>query len=366
MDELKNKVGILAEMIKNSQRLVVITGAGISTNAGIRDFRGPQGIWTLESKGIPIETTAENMIEFETAKPTITHMALVALCLQPPFHLKYLISQNVDNLHLKSGFPRDKLAELHGNLFMEKCRKCKLEYLRDRDVGGMGLKGTGRKCLRCNRELIDTVLDWEDALPASEFKESNNQCKQADVVLCLATSLRIEPVGNMPFLSPRGNRKVIICNLQDTPKDKKADLVIHGKVDEVMGLLMDKLGIPIPKFEERKQLIIAHFLRKAKKSQNEECLTMDLTITTDGIEIRNFVDRIEITSNIIRNEPLTLTKSFNTFFTFVRDALLEEIHFKLKVIQKWESNDENEKINELDYHIKLGIFPSRDFRSYQL
>jgi len=55
---------------------------------------------------------------------------------------------------------------------------------------------------RCNRELIDTVLDWEDALPASEFKESNNQCKQADVVLCLATSLRIEPVGNMPFLSP--------------------------------------------------------------------------------------------------------------------------------------------------------------------
>ena len=87
-------------------------------HTGIPDFRGPKGVWTLEQRGAKVETD----ITFEDAVPTQTHMALVELVKVGV--VKYVISQNVDGLHLKSGLPRENLSELHGNMFMEKCEKC--------------------------------------------------------------------------------------------------------------------------------------------------------------------------------------------------------------------------------------------------
>ncbi len=89
-----------------------------SYNPGIPDFRGPKGVWTLEKQGKEVETE----VTFEDASPTLTHMALVALVQAGV--VKFIVSQNVDGLHLKSGLHRDKLSELHGNMFMEKCEKC--------------------------------------------------------------------------------------------------------------------------------------------------------------------------------------------------------------------------------------------------
>ncbi|GMP65015.1 hypothetical protein CsSME_00025995 [Camellia sinensis var. sinensis] len=180
--------------------------------------------------------------------PSMTHMALVAL--EKAGILKFLISQNIDGLHLRSGIPREKLSELHGNSFMEVCPSCGVEYLRDFEVETIGLKETSRRCSNvvCGARLKDTVLDWEDALPSKEMNPAEKHCKMADVVLCLGTSLQITPACNLPLKSLRGGGKIAIVNLQKTPKDKKASLVIHGLVDKVIAGVIDQLNLQIPPF----------------------------------------------------------------------------------------------------------------------
>ncbi|KAM6990434.1 NAD-dependent protein deacylase sirtuin-6 [Tautogolabrus adspersus] len=250
-EELKGKAETLAELIKESQYLVVHSGAGISTSAGIPDFRGPKGVWTLEQKG---ESPHFNTT-FEDARPSLTHMALLGL--QRAGYLKYLISQNVDGLHVRSGFPRDLLSELHGNMFVEECEKCGRQYVREKVIGVMGLKPTGRYCevvrsrgLRaCRGKLISTILDWEDALPDRDLNKAEDASRRADLALTLGTSLQIKPSGDLPLLTKRKGGKVAIVNLQPTKHDKHAHLRINGYVDEVMKQVMEKLGLEIPKWE---------------------------------------------------------------------------------------------------------------------
>lgn len=250
-EELKAKAETLAQLIKESQYLVVHSGAGISTSAGIPDFRGPKGVWTLEEKG----ETPHFDTTFEDARPSLTHMALLGL--QRAGYIKYLISQNVDGLHVRSGFPRDMLSELHGNMFVEECEKCGRQYVREKVIGVMGLKPTGRYCdvvrsrgLRaCRGRLISTILDWEDALPVRDLNKADEASRRADLALTLGTSLQIKPSGDLPLLTKRKGGKVAIINLQPTKHDKHAFLRIHGYVDEVMKQVMEALGLDIPKWE---------------------------------------------------------------------------------------------------------------------
>ncbi|KMZ61493.1 NAD-dependent deacetylase 1 [Zostera marina] len=242
---LDRKIEEMADIIKKSKHLVTFTGAGISTSCGIPDFRGPKGVWTLqhEGKGVP-----EASLPFHSATPSLTHMALVEL--ERVGILKFVISQNVDSLHLRSGIPRVKLSELHGNSFRELCPSCGVEYIRDFEIETIGMKETPRRCtqLNCGSKLNDTVLDWDDALPPKEMNIAEKQCKMADVVLCLGTSLQITPACNLPLKAIRGGGKVVIVNLQKTPKDKKASLVIHGLVDKVIARVMQFLNLRIPPY----------------------------------------------------------------------------------------------------------------------
>ncbi|KAI5674691.1 hypothetical protein M9H77_15055 [Catharanthus roseus] len=242
---LVEKINQIAKMIQKSKHLVVFTGAGISTSCGIPDFRGPKGIWTLQREG---KAMPEASLPFHRAMPSMTHMALVAL--EKAGILKFVISQNIDGLHLRSGIPREKLAELHGNSFMEVCPSCGAEYLRDFEIETIGLKETSRRCSNadCGVKLKDTVLDWDDALPLKEMNPAERHCKFADVVLCLGTSLQITPACNLPLKCLKGGGKIIIVNLQKTPKDKKASLVVHGLVDKVIAGVMDRLDLQIPPF----------------------------------------------------------------------------------------------------------------------
>ncbi|XP_071307969.1 NAD-dependent protein deacylase sirtuin-6 isoform X2 [Agelaius tricolor] len=229
-EELERKVRELAELIRSSSHVVFHTGAGISTASGIPDFRGPNGVWTMEEKGLSpkFDTT------FENARPSKTHMALLGL--QRVGILKFLVSQNVDGLHVRSGFPR--------------------QYVRDAVVGSMGLKPTGRLCsvtkargLRaCRGKLRDTILDWEDSLPDRDLTLADEACRKADLSVTLGTSLQIKPSGNLPLITKKRGGKLVIVNLQATKHDRQADLRIHGYVDEVMTKLMKHLGLEVPEW----------------------------------------------------------------------------------------------------------------------
>uniref|UniRef100_A0A2K6U2Q3 protein acetyllysine N-acetyltransferase n=1 Tax=Saimiri boliviensis boliviensis TaxID=39432 RepID=A0A2K6U2Q3_SAIBB len=223
-EELERKVWELARLVWQSSNVVFHTGAGISTASGIPDFRGPHGVWTMEERGLApkFDTT------FESARPTQTHMALVQL--ERVGLLRFLVSQNVDGLHVRSGFPRDKLAELHGNMFVEECAKCKTQYVRDTVVGSMGLKATGRLCTVAKARGL-------------------RACRNADLSITLGTSLQIRPSGNLPLATKRRGGRLVIVNLQPTKHDRHADLRIHGYVDEVMTRLMKHLGLEIPPWD---------------------------------------------------------------------------------------------------------------------
>uniref|UniRef100_A0A8C5USE5 NAD-dependent protein deacylase sirtuin-6 n=1 Tax=Microcebus murinus TaxID=30608 RepID=A0A8C5USE5_MICMU len=220
-EELAWKVRELARLVWESSNVVFHTGAGISTASGIPDFRGPYGVWTMEERGLApkFDTT------FESARPTRTHMALVQL--ERVGLLRFLVSQNVDGLHVRSGFPRDKLAELHGNMFVEECVKCKTQYVRDTVVGTMGLKATGRLCSVAKARGL-------------------RACRTADLSVTLGTSLQIRPSGNLPLATKRRGGRLVIVNLQPTKHDRHADLRIHGYVDDVMTQLMEHLGLEVP------------------------------------------------------------------------------------------------------------------------
>ena len=158
----------------------------------------------------------------------------------------------MDGLHLRSNLPRRALAELHGNVFVEKCESCGHEIFHEQDLGGMGCRPTGNRCPECNTgALHDTVLDWDTPISEAEMAIAEEQVALADMVLCLGTSLRIIPAAELPLLvgsarddADEEDGKICIVNLQDTPLGSRADLVLHCKVDEVMQYLLDSFTHP--------------------------------------------------------------------------------------------------------------------------
>ncbi|CAF0977039.1 unnamed protein product [Didymodactylos carnosus] len=245
-EDLEKKVALMEQMIRSSLYTVAITGAGVSTAAGIPDFRGPKGVWTLEKKGL--KPTCETT--FDTATPTFTHNALCTL--ERCGYLHFLISQNIDGLHHRSGFPLEKLAELHGNVYCEECELCHSRIVHEQSIDSYCLKRTGNVCnttksngklLKCRGKLRDTILDWEDPLPEHALKMSEANCSKANLCLCLGTSLQIRPCRDLPKRTKKNNGKLIIINLQKTSLDSIADLVIHERVDHVMKLLMNRFNL---------------------------------------------------------------------------------------------------------------------------
>jgi NAD-dependent SIR2 family protein deacetylase len=269
-EELEVKVEMLADMIKASSTFCAFTGAGISTACGIPDYRsgfntvmdtGPGGWETAANK----EKYKKLMVEKEKkakaggkkeirtsiqkAYPSFTHMSLFELCERE--RLKFIISQNVDGLHRKSGVPAHCLAELHGNTNLEVCEKCGTEYMRDmrvRNAKSTKEHRTGRKCDNpsCQGPLKDTIINFNENLNDNILEMGFQMAGASDLILCMGSSMRVSPACEMPVSTVQNGGNLVMINLQKTPIDGHATLILNGKCDDIMRLLMKKLDYDVP------------------------------------------------------------------------------------------------------------------------
>jgi NAD-dependent SIR2 family protein deacetylase len=231
---------------------------------------GP-GVWELRDH--PGATRSPNARTTATTKaiPSPTHMALVELARRNLLH--FVVSQNTDGLHLRSGLPSIMLAELHGNSNLETCHKCSTKYLRDfrtRTAYEVHDHATNRKCTKCGSTLYDSIINFGESLPKHELETSFDHAQRADVCLVLGSSLRVTPAAHIPMIVGQHGGKLAIDNLQSTPLASLAKLNIHTMCDDLMRRLMEKLDIPIPEWELHRRI------RITVKQQTVSLMGLDL------------------------------------------------------------------------------------------
>lgn len=207
----------------NSKYLVGFTGAGISTESGLPDYRG---IWSSKTNKVTLYNALS--VNWKNVKPNNAHMALVKL--QELNLLKFLISQNIDNLHLTSGIHDEIMAELHGNVTLARCQQCGKKYAKTWD--------RPNKCF-CGGSIKSSIIKFGDALPKEELDKSINQTKLADVFLMVGSSLITQPAGSLPRIAKRNGAKLIFVNRGETALDRLADLRFNESASRVLSEIID-------------------------------------------------------------------------------------------------------------------------------
>ena len=217
-DDLETRIQILSAWIYESRHLVVFTGAGISTESGLPDFRGPDGLWTRRDKGLPPKP---QNIPWDRVQPNAGHQAIAEL--QKLGKLRFLITQNVDGLHLKSGIGPELLAELHGNLFKLQCMQC----------GRKVDRSSAMTLCPCGGRLESSVVDFGQPLPQRDLALSFEHARKCDLFVVAGSSLVVTPAADIPMEALRSGARLAILNRGETPLEKKALLRFHEPIGEV-------------------------------------------------------------------------------------------------------------------------------------
>ena len=245
--KIEEDAKLVASLINQSKYLVVFTGAGISTESGLSDFRGKNGIWTRRDKGLPPIRGKH----FDEVKPNKAHLAIKQL--QDMGILKFLISQNVDNLHLASGIDPKLIAELHGNYTLMKCLDCDSRFSRtkigwNREIHGRGFRTeqpieNQPVCPNCKGRIISSVVNFNDPMPDKEMKLSKEHVSKCDLMIVVGSSLSVQPASNLPRKAKRNGAKVVIINIDPTNQDESVDLKLDYKAGEFLPSVIDQLNL---------------------------------------------------------------------------------------------------------------------------
>tara|TARA_B100001057_G_scaffold394219_1_gene403347 strand:- start:125 stop:856 length:732 start_codon:yes stop_codon:yes gene_type:complete len=233
----------LEDLIKKSKKIVFFTGAGISTNSGIPDFRGPKGVWKtstpiyfqefLSSKDKRIESWERkfgNELSIDSAIPNSGHKKIAEIMNRKG---SFLITQNVDNLHQNSGVDESSISELHGNATYAKCLECKKRYeLNDLKAEFLKTKEPPL-CSECDGIIKTATISFGQSMPEEEMQISQRKAIESDLFICVGTSLAVFPAAEIPILAKETGAQLVIVNNEPTQMDHLADLVINNDISEV-------------------------------------------------------------------------------------------------------------------------------------
>ncbi len=252
---MEEQIDRLADLIVSSKRVVVFTGAGVSTESGIPDFRSPGGIWeqydpsefTYQRFVSNAETRKQHwqfyrsgMLGSENAQPNPAHYAIAELWRMG--RLDCVITQNVDNLHQKAGVPEEKVIELHGNMRWVKCLDCGKRNTMDEVIKRVEDEGLEEpRCQECQGILKPEGIFFGEPLPERALREATYYSRNCDLFIVIGSTLIVTPAAYMPSYALESGARLVIINLSSTPLDRQANMLIQGKAGEVMSTVVEKV-----------------------------------------------------------------------------------------------------------------------------
>ncbi len=242
----------LAGLIRISRRTVVFTGAGMSTESGIPDFRSPGGIWT---KMMPVEfqdyvrdpqarrVSWRRRFEMEetwnAVQPNDGHRAVAELVAQG--RVSHVITQNIDALHQAAGVPDGQVIELHGNTRYAKCLDCGLRVEIPDIRAHFDLHGDAPDCAACGGIVKTATISFGQPMPQEEMLRAEAATLACEMMLVMGSSLAVYPAAGFPLMAKRGGARLAILNRDETPQDRFADLVVNAGIGPTMRAVIDLL-----------------------------------------------------------------------------------------------------------------------------
>jgi len=242
-------LGTIAARVRDARRIVILTGAGISTESGIPDFRGPQGVWT---KNPDAEKTAtlqyyvsdpevrkkswRNRLESPLwdAEPNSGHRAIAELEQKAALHT--IVTQNIDGLHHKAGSAPEIIVEIHGNVREVKCLDCAWRAPMEEALDRVRAGEDDPRCRGCGGILKSATISFGENLVVEDLERSQRAAAGCDLFLAIGSSLGVYPAAGLPEVALGGGARLVVMNAQETPFDRYADAVVR-----------DQLGVVLPK-----------------------------------------------------------------------------------------------------------------------
>ena len=245
----------LVRLVQHARRAVVFTGAGISTECGIPDFRSPGGFWTkykpiayrdfLASEETRFEAWRRFLMIRETigeAEPGPSHQAVAELVARG--HVSHVITQNIDGLHERAGIPRERIIEIHGNGTFATCLACGLRHEIDWVKQVMEDTWKSPACVGCNGIVKSATISFGQAMPEQEMADARAATFNADLFIAIGSSLQVFPAAGFPVTATQNHTPLVIINREATGLDGLASLVMHAEIGQILQELMTRLGPP--------------------------------------------------------------------------------------------------------------------------